>query len=125
MNGAKKNKLIMNNTLTLFFFLFLFVCCVFSKFDEYLLLYLYLSSSNTFILTELFLFLIKKNKLSIQFRFSFEINDEKNDFCNMSQMINRPPIKNNLNEQLKIYYAYRDETRQNHLNNIENRSLSQ
>ncbi len=40
-------------------------------------------------------------------------------------MINRPPIKNNLNEQLKIYYAYRDETRQNHLNNIENRSLSQ
>ncbi len=43
----------------------------------------------------------------------------------MSQIRNRPPIKNNLNEQLKIYYSYRDETRQNHLNNIENRSLSQ
>jgi hypothetical protein len=31
----------------------------------------------------------------------------------MSQMIKRPPIKNNLNEQLKIYYAYRDEHIQN------------
>ncbi len=42
-------------------------------------------------------------------------------------MINRPPIKNNLNEQLKIYYAYRDENIQNRLNNnnTENQSLSQ
>ncbi len=53
-----------------------------------------------------------KNKT---FRFYFEI---------MSQTKNRPPIKNNLNEQLKIYYAYRDQTGQDHLNNIENRSLS-
>ncbi|CAF0746181.1 unnamed protein product [Adineta steineri] len=40
-------------------------------------------------------------------------------------MINRPPIKNNLNEQLKIYYAYRDEATRIHLNNKENRSLLQ
>jgi hypothetical protein len=40
-------------------------------------------------------------------------------------MINRPPIKNNLNEQLKIYYAYRDEAIQNRLNNTENRPLFQ
>ena len=37
----------------------------------------------------------------------------------------RPPIKNNLNEQLKIYYTYRNETIQNRLNNIENQSLYQ
>jgi hypothetical protein len=41
----------------------------------------------------------------------------------MSQMINRPPIKNNLNEQLKIYYAYRDEDIQNR--KTDNQSLSQ
>ncbi len=40
-------------------------------------------------------------------------------------MINRPPIKNNLNEQLKIYYTYRDETTKDRLNNIENRPVSQ
>ncbi len=40
-------------------------------------------------------------------------------------MRNRPPIKNNLNEQLKIYYAYRDETIQNHFNKTQNRTESQ
>jgi len=44
----------------------------------------------------------------------------------MSQIKNRPIIKNNLNEQLKIYYAYRDEHLQNRLiNNKENQSLEQ
>ena len=33
----------------------------------------------------------------------------------------RPAIKNNLNEQLKIYYAYRDKP----MKSQENRSLSQ
>ncbi|CAF3569054.1 unnamed protein product [Rotaria sordida] len=37
----------------------------------------------------------------------------------------RPPIKNNLNEQLKIYYAYRDEAIRERLNNTENRPLPQ
>jgi hypothetical protein len=67
--------------------------------------------------------LMKKNIL-----FFFEIF-QKTDFCNISQifanMINRPPIKNNLNEQLKIYYTYRDETTKDRLNNIENRPVSQ
>lgn len=41
-------------------------------------------------------------------------------------MRERPVIKNNLNEQLKIYYAYRDEDLQNRLiNNTENRSFDQ
>jgi hypothetical protein len=64
-----------------------------------------------------------KKDLIFLWRFFFS----KNGFCNMSQMINRPPIKNNLNEQLKIYYAYRDENIQNRLNNnnTENQSLSQ
>jgi hypothetical protein len=39
-------------------------------------------------------------------------------------MINRPPIKNNLNEQLKIYYAYRDEATKDRLSNTENRPSS-
>jgi hypothetical protein len=66
---------------------------------------------------------MKKNDFDFSLRFCFLI---KNEFCNMSQMINRPPIKNNLNEQLKIYYAYRDEQIQNRLNNNkENRSLNQ
>jgi hypothetical protein len=58
-------------------------------------------------------------------KFFFEICLIKNEFCNMSQMRNRPPIKNNLNEQLKIYYAYRDETIQNHFNKTQNRTESQ
>ncbi len=42
-----------------------------------------------------------------------------------SDMKKRPPIKNNLNEQLKIYYAYRDDATRDRLNNTENRPLSQ
>jgi hypothetical protein len=40
----------------------------------------------------------------------------------------RPPIKNNLNEQLKIYYTYRDglsRDRQNNADSKENQPLSQ
>ncbi|CAF1650698.1 unnamed protein product [Adineta ricciae] len=53
-----------------------------------------------------------KGKGPEEIRRTFNI---KNDFTpqekskNKSDMKNRPPIKNNLNEQLKIYYAYRDE----------------
>jgi hypothetical protein len=39
-------------------------------------------------------------------------------------LYNRPPIKNNLNKQLKIYYAYRVETTKDRFNNTENRPLS-
>ncbi|CAF3090085.1 unnamed protein product [Rotaria sp. Silwood2] len=45
--------------------------------------------------------------------------------ANNTDMNIRPPIKNNLNEQLKIYYTYRDEAIREHLNNVENRPLSQ
>ena len=42
-------------------------------------------------------------------------------------MINRSSIRNNLNEQLKIYYSYFDEPMKDSLNNnnTENRALSQ
>jgi len=44
-------------------------------------------------------------------------------------MVNRPLIRNNLNEQLKIYYSYLDEAMKDSLNNnnnnTENRALSQ
>ncbi|CAM4861610.1 unnamed protein product [Rotaria socialis] len=42
-----------------------------------------------------------------------------------TDVFSRPVIKNNLNEQLKIYYAYREEVTRERLNNTENRPLSQ
>jgi hypothetical protein len=42
-----------------------------------------------------------------------------------SDMKNRPPIKNNLNEQLKIYYAYRDEATRARSDDVENRPVPQ
>ncbi|CAF3482464.1 unnamed protein product [Rotaria sp. Silwood1] len=84
-----------------------------------------------------------KGKTPEEIRRTFNI---KNDFtpqeniCNMREMNNRilqtnhtnntdmnirPPIKNNLNEQLKIYYAYRDEDIRERLNNMKNRPLSE
>jgi len=62
-------------------------------------------------------------KKNLSFFFEILFNLKNNDCSNMSQMINRPPIKNNLNEQLKIYYAYRDENIQNR--KTDNQSLSQ
>lgn len=56
----------------------------------------------------------------------YNIRHMNNRILQMNHIINsgvnnRPPIKNNLNEQLKIYYAYRNETKRECLNNTENR----
>ncbi|UJR38488.1 hypothetical protein I4U23_031156 [Adineta vaga] len=73
-----------------------------------------------------------KGKAPEEIRRTFNI---KNDFTpqekideihkNKSDMKSRPAIKNNLNEQLKIYYTYRDEAIQNRINYSENRISSQ